>query len=303
VSRVFLRGRIDHDPLPVTVGDGQKIHCGVCHLAHFDDDWTARCARCSVALTRAYIASKPARDFKIGALIGAAQVSFEDALAEVDRALLDHNDSAALRHLDTAITYGNILRSVAAASKARRKEPLTVDAIVELHMQALRVLSRCAPWFDRDGFELALLRRFAAMYATATHDDLPSTRPELVAFCAYRVAWAESECAGVNLLAANYCTGFDWTSIRQALAHEGYDFDAARAAGNGPFADGERGRIEAAAVLGIDATAAPTEIKKAYYREAAKHHPDRLGEAPDHLRLAAEERMKEINAAYELLTA
>jgi DnaJ-domain-containing protein 1 len=106
----------------------------------------------------------------------------------------------------------------------------------------------------------------------------------------------------VNDVAAHYSSAFGWRTLRVALARLGYEFEDRRVS-SGPFPSGERGRIEAAAVLGIEADGRPGAIKKAYYREAAKHHPDRLGEAPEHLRLAAEERMKEINAAYELLTA
>jgi DnaJ-domain-containing protein 1 len=141
------------------------------------------------------------------------------------------------------------------------------------------------------------------MYAPDGHDDLPETDGELIAFCASRVEWVEAECREVNDVAAHYSSAFEWTSLRVALARLGYEFEEKRRTGNGPFAPGERGRLEAAAVLGVDANTRAAAIKKAYYREAAKHHPDRLAEAPEDLRLAAEERMKEINAAYELLTA
>ena len=92
-------------------------------------------------------------------------------------------------------------------------------------------------------------------------------------------------------------------SLQVALARIGYEVEDKRRAGKGLFEPGEHGRLEAAALLGVDADGHPTQIKKAYYRAAAKHHPDRLAEAPDDVRIAAEERMKEINAAYELLTA
>ncbi len=49
-------------------------------------------------------------------------------------------------------------------------------------------------------------------------------------------------------------------------------------------------------VLGVERSATPTEIKKAYRRLARQYHPD-VSDAPD-----AESRFKEINEAYEVLS-
>ena len=296
--RVYAGGTVVQDPAPVVVPSGQKLHCGVCHAAARTADWRSRCHRCTVRMTIGYVAPKPRREFKAGELLQAAQVSFEGILLEVDRALAAGDDAGAVRRLDTAITYGTVLRAIAASSKAKRAaEPLTLAALIELHLQAIRLHARFAASFDPQTFELTLLLRLAAMYAPEGRDDLPSTAGELVAFSASRVAWAETECARANELAAHYASAFDWPSLQVALARVGYEFEDKRRAAS------ERGRIEAAALLGVDADGRPSAIKKAYYREAAKHHPDRLGEAPDDIRMAAEERMKEINRAYELLTA
>ena len=310
-DRVFAGGAAVQDPEAVTVPSGTKLYCRVCHMAAPIVDWTARCARCTLPLTSAYIAAKPAQEFKGAALTRAAQVSFEDVLSHVDRALASGDEANALRRLDTAIAYGTVLRAVAGAAstaqtaKPPKVEPLTLGALVELHQQALRLHGKFAACFDPATFELLLLRRLAAMYAPEGREDLPDTVEDLLAFCAARVEWVEAECHQVNDTAAHYSCAFEWTPLRVALARLGYEFedDAKKRAGNGPFAPGERGRLEAAAVLGVDAAERAAAIKKAYYREAAKHHPDRLAEAPEDLRRAAEERMKEINADYELLTA
>jgi hypothetical protein len=296
---------VAEDRAPVSVPGGHKLYCGVCHVALRTIDWKGRCHRCTIPSTSAYIAAKPHHEFKAGALVRAAQVSFEDVLQDVDRAFASGDDSAALRRLDTAMAYGAVLRAVAACDKARRPEPLTLTALIELHLQALRLHSRFAGHFDPEAFERTLLRRLAAMYAPERREDIPDmpSVDELVAFCASRVEWIEGECGAVNDAAAHYSSAFEWTALRVALARLGYEFADERRIGTGPFPPGERGRLEAAAVLGVDTDVRPAAIKKAYYRAAAQHHPDRLGEAPVHLRLAAEERMKEINAAYELLTA
>jgi hypothetical protein len=302
-SRVFASGAVVEDRTPVAIPAGHKLHCGICHAASRTSDWKGRCRRCTLPLTSAYIAPKPQQEFKPGALIQAAQVSFEDVLADVDRALASGDEGTALRRLDTAIAYGTVLRAIASSSKARAVEPLTLAALIQLHLQALRLHARFAGHFGPEAFELTLLRRLAAMYSPERRDEIPETAQELVAFCASRAEWVAAECPEVNDAAAHYSSAFEWMSLRVALARLGYEFEDRRRTGLGPFPPGERGRLEAAAVLGVEPDGRPAAIKKAYYREAAKHHPDRLGEAPAHLRLAAEERMKEINAAYELLTA
>ena len=307
-SRVYASGAVIEDAEPVAVSSGRKRYCAVCHAPARTSEWTGRCHRCTVPLTTAYIAAKPRRDFKAGELLQAAQVSFEEVLLGVDQAMAAGDECAALRRLDTAINYGTVLRGIAAAStsatsKRRPEPPLTLAALVELHLQALRLHGRFAGTFDPEVFELTLLRRLAAMYAPGREAELPESADDLVLFAASRVEWIEAECPAVNDAAAHYASAFEWPKLRLALARLGYEFDEKKGGGKGPFAGGELGRLEAAAVLGVDADGRPAAIKKAYYREAAKHHPDRLGEAPEDLRLAAEERMKEINAAYELLTA
>ncbi len=53
------------------------------------------------------------------------------------------------------------------------------------------------------------------------------------------------------------------------------------------------------AVLGITRDAHEREIKRAYRKLISQHHPDKLGDVPDELKRRAEERAREINAAYE----
>jgi len=55
------------------------------------------------------------------------------------------------------------------------------------------------------------------------------------------------------------------------------------------------------AVLGLEANANEREIKRAYRKLISQHHPDKLGDVPDELKRRAEERAREINAAYERL--
>lgn len=55
-------------------------------------------------------------------------------------------------------------------------------------------------------------------------------------------------------------------------------------------------------VLEVSPTATRTEITKAYRKMAKLYHPDRVAELAPEFRELAEERMKQINAAYEKLS-
>jgi DnaJ like chaperone protein len=58
-------------------------------------------------------------------------------------------------------------------------------------------------------------------------------------------------------------------------------------------------RIDPYTVLGIERSAGEGDIKRAYRKLMSRHHPDKLGDVPDELKRRAEDRAREINAAYE----
>ena len=55
------------------------------------------------------------------------------------------------------------------------------------------------------------------------------------------------------------------------------------------------------ATLGLKEGASPEEIKKAYRTLSMQYHPDKVAHLGDEFRAIAEEKMKEINAAYDFL--
>jgi len=52
-------------------------------------------------------------------------------------------------------------------------------------------------------------------------------------------------------------------------------------------------------VLEIEPTVSDDEVKKAYRKQAMKHHPDKVNHLGDDIRKAAEERFAKLNEAYE----
>ena len=55
-------------------------------------------------------------------------------------------------------------------------------------------------------------------------------------------------------------------------------------------------------LLGVNKNASEDEIKSAYRKMALKYHPDRFASASDQEKKSAEEKFKEINHAYEVLS-
>ena len=52
-------------------------------------------------------------------------------------------------------------------------------------------------------------------------------------------------------------------------------------------------------VLEIEPSASDEEVKKAYRKQAMKHHPDKVNHLGEEIRKAAEERFSKLNEAYE----
>ena len=61
----------------------------------------------------------------------------------------------------------------------------------------------------------------------------------------------------------------------------------------------ERAAVDAYTVLGLERSASDAEVKRAYRKLMSQHHPDKLGDVPAELKRRAEDRAREINAAYE----
>ena len=80
-----------------------------------------------------------------------------------------------------------------------------------------------------------------------------------------------------------------------------------RASAGGPSAKGGKPTqdrlTDAYAALGVTPEASPAEIKRAYRKLISQSHPDKLASRglPESMRAVAEERSRELNAAYDLI--
>jgi DnaJ like chaperone protein len=98
--------------------------------------------------------------------------------------------------------------------------------------------------------------------------------------------------AAARIAAALGIAAYDHQAVRGRYAYSGY-YRAAQGAGAG---DERYYRV-----LGLEPGASPEEIKKAYRNLSRKYHPDMVASLGEEFRRDAEEKMKEINEAYDRL--
>lgn len=110
---------------------------------------------------------------------------------------------------------------------------------------------------------------------------------------------AEAKLALVRKLCA--ALGVGEHELAALAAMKGYASAAPGARSYGPRGPSARrpSEVDPYAVLGIGRGASEREIKQAWRRLMSQHHPDKLGDVPAELKRRAEERAREINAAYE----
>ncbi len=118
--------------------------------------------------------------------------------------------------------------------------------------------------------KLALVRRLCL--------SLGVSEPELVALSAmkgYGPAWHQAQHA------------------RQGSQRQRYDWEQQAPPPRRPS------EVDPYAVLGVTRESSDGDIKRAYRRLMSQYYPDKLGDVPDEVQRRSEERLREINAAYD----
>jgi hypothetical protein len=177
------------------------------------------------------------------------------------------------------------------------------NTVVVAQVRAIELLARTVEDETLGG---NLLRRFAALYLPG--EQLPEGDDAVEHWVVSRLGWAERELPELNAMIVDYAIAFRWRGVAAGLEQLGYRLGA-RSTRDGDPGDaasapgGSMSRAEAARVLGVSVNATADELKAAYRREAAKYHPDKLGDVAPELRELAEARMKLINEAHDVLLA
>jgi len=109
----------------------------------------------------------------------------------------------------------------------------------------------------------------------------------------YQVIYSKSGVSQVELTAAERIAAFLEINAYQAQAIHGKYRSQAR---SGPV--GEERHYQ---VLGLSADVTFAEIKSAYRKLSMEYHPDKVAHLGEEFRKVAEEKMKEINGAYQYL--
>jgi DnaJ like chaperone protein len=136
---------------------------------------------------------------------------------------------------------------------------------------------------SRGNHALVLMFLRVQLLAVAADGEAHPAELEMLRRIARRLGLGESEIASLEAM------------LRAAAG------EATAGSGSGPP---PRGRIEDAyGTLGLSEGANDAEVKRVYRKLMRENHPDRLASKglPDSMRELAEERAREINAAYELI--
>jgi DnaJ-domain-containing protein 1 len=132
---------------------------------------------------------------------------------------------------------------------------------------------------------------------------------QLKHFIAGNIHRIQASFAEMNGLLSEYAVFSQWLDLGRALVAIGFPIghlltgQRIREPNTGHSTSSGGSRAEALRVLGLDANATPEEIKRAYREMTKKFHPDVHAGSSRDVQELAEEKMRQVNAAYEVLTA
>lgn len=91
--------------------------------------------------------------------------------------------------------------------------------------------------------------------------------------------------------------------IQARFRFEQYQQQSSQSSGSRSRPSSAAQLADAYALLGVERSASAAEVKRAYRKLMAKHHPDKLAAQglPDEMRASAQQKAQQIQAAYELI--
>ena len=192
------------------------------------------------------------------------------ALCKAD-SVVTRDEIDAVERIFTMLRLQEEQRRAAKTAFNRGKQPdFDLDAAVD---QFARVSRRRAP--------LVQLFLQLQVMAIAADGEVDTSEHQMLVRIARRLGLREHDVAQLEALLRAGATG---------------------PSGRGAPPAGDR-LADAYAALGVSADSSPAEIKRAYRRLISQNHPDKLAARglPESMRAVAEERSREINAAYDLI--
>lgn len=214
----------------------------------------------------------------------------------------------------TDLIVGPLVRSfVNKRIQNRREQDVASDRLI-IQAHGLLAMAELPEMLEKSGVEHEVLVRFAFAFqppGNVARADHSMTDNELKHFIASQVMRVQSAFPDLNALLCDFAVHYQWVDLGQLLVRCGYPIGhlltgvryqhhgGSNSSGNSHVGSE---RDHALKILGLDTSASPDEIKKAYRALSKKFHPDAQAGASDAVREEAEEQMRRINAAFDTLT-
>lgn len=192
----------------------------------------------------------------------------------------------------------------------RREQDAASDRLV-IQAHGLLALSHLPEYLDQPGIEHEVLVRFGFAYqppGNAVRADHGMSDEQLRHFIAGNIHRIQNSFAELNGLLSEYAVFYQWLDLGRALVSLGFPIghlltgQRVREPQGGSSSQSGGGRAEALKVLGLDSTATAEDIKKAYRDMTKRFHPDVHAGSSRDVQELAEEKMRQVNAAYDLLS-
>ncbi len=216
----------------------------------------------------------------------------------------------------TDLIVGPLVRSfVNKRAQSKREKTVASDRLI-IQAHGLIALSNVPEFLDQASGEHEVLVRFAFAFqppGNMSRADHSMSDSQLKYFISAQIARMQNEFPDLNSLLSDFAVYFQWLDLGRQLASMGYPIGhlltgerprgQQNSSNNGQGSSGTSAYNEALSVLGLSGDVTQEEIKQAYRQMTKKFHPDVHATASIEIQELAEERMRKINEAYEILTS
>jgi DnaJ-domain-containing protein 1 len=208
----------------------------------------------------------------------------------------------------TDLIVGPLVRSYVNKRTQARRESSSAEERTFIQIHGLIAISNCPELLYEQSSEREILTRFAFAYQPpGNYVSIDHSMSEMYfkQFISSQIARVQSSMAELNALLCDFVVHFQWVDLGQVLLQVGYPIShlltGQRGGQSGSSSQQSTERQAALLELGLDETASPDDIKRAYRTLSMSFHPDRLIGASDEQTKEAEIKMQQINAAYPFL--